>query len=164
MDMQTQFDLQVKAERKEQMKTSPQLTLGKIISLLEKIENQDNPVVITDNKNNKLDIPKKEIRHRQQNKIYIGSWRGSYSELSIGYDACVSNTSTKDFLLECKKAVGKVFIGYKGGNFRMGKKTPVWIDNYGHCIFLDGNNFRGVIDVRDEGKRTVIVWAPCPYL
>jgi hypothetical protein len=36
-------------------------------------------------------------------------------------------------LSECRAAMGRVFCGYKGGDFLMGETTPIWLADYGHC-------------------------------
>lgn len=38
-----------------------------------------------------------------------------------------------ELLAECKAAMGKVFCGYKGGDYVMGALTPVWLASYGCC-------------------------------
>ena len=45
-----------------------------------------------------------------------------------------------------KNAVGEKFTGYKGGEFRMERHTPVWVSEYG-CA--DGFAVKG-IKVRDD--------------
>ena len=36
-------------------------------------------------------------------------------------------------LKECRAAMGAVFTGYKGGEYQMGKSTPLWVASYGCC-------------------------------
>ena len=59
----------------------------------------------------------------------IDSSRGSYNELALGFDFQHRNVS--DVLKMCKDAVGETYYGYKGGEYKMDKTTPVWVDNYG---------------------------------
>jgi len=70
------------------------------------------------------------------------SYRGYYSDLAFESPktqslACVA-------LEICRKAMGEVFEGYKGGDFQMGKNTPVWSANYGSCGMK-------IMGIRDDG-------------
>ena len=62
----------------------------------------------------------------------LNSYRGYYEDLALGYDcrrgaACEAG----ELLKECRGVVNSYLEGYKGGNFRMTRKTPVWCANYG---------------------------------
>jgi hypothetical protein len=60
------------------------------------------------------------------------SYRGYYSDLAFEY--CPSGIrSASDLLAECRAAMGKTLGGYKGGDFVMGKTTPLWVASYGCC-------------------------------
>jgi hypothetical protein len=59
------------------------------------------------------------------------SYRGYYSDLAFELES--GTRSVGDLLGDCTDAMGKVFIGYKGGDFVMGALTPVWVANYGSC-------------------------------
>lgn len=85
-----------------------QMTLGKFISELEKLP-QD-----------------KEI----ENLRSPHSYRGYYSDLALTLG---SGTRTVGSLLEELRnmCLGKVFGGYKGGDFYMDENTPLWIAKYG---------------------------------
>ena len=63
----------------------------------------------------------------------IGSYRGFFSRLAIGYSEDVPMVAVSDFLQQLKSAVGKTYEGYKGGQYRMGLDTPLWVANYGRC-------------------------------
>lgn len=94
------------------------ISLGRLIRLLE-CEPPDNTV--------RFDfggfIPRK-----------VNSYRGYYDHLAIGYDEDYSNQPVvRDLLAELRSAIGKTFQGYKGGDYRMDERTPVWVGNYGHC-------------------------------
>lgn len=58
------------------------------------------------------------------------SYRGYYSDLA--FEPC-GMVAVKDVLEICRKAMGEVFEGYKGGDFQMGRNTPVWSASYGCC-------------------------------
>lgn len=59
------------------------------------------------------------------------SYRGYYSDLAFEPTKASDLRKVSDQLTECKQIVGKVFEGYKGGDFTMGHGTPVWIASYG---------------------------------
>lgn len=66
----------------------------------------------------------------------LDSYRGYYDQLSFEYKKSKfdKNDMTPLKLLDiCKKAVGKKFTGYKGGDFFMDNDTPLWVDNYSEC-------------------------------
>ena len=125
MNIQEIISNKVKVERAENMKTSEQLTLGELILLFEAIENK-----------------KDRVRYDFGNfyPFCLDSWRGSYCELAFGYTNIEVSPFVEDVLKELKSAVGKTFGGYKGGDFIMGKTTPVWVSNYGegNCTAIVG--------------------------
>ena len=126
------------ARRADELKTSPQLTLGEIILKLESVTNKELPLYIGEKRPMGLD-----------------SWRGSYDELAIQTESFGSyqtsevektfsdmvfyksknfgkkNPNVSEFISILKEAVGKTFTGYKGGDFLMSKNTPVWFAEYG---------------------------------
>ena len=59
------------------------------------------------------------------------SYRGYYSDLA--FERGESRIEAGKALALCKSAMGEVFMGYKGGDFRMGRNTPVWLADYGCC-------------------------------
>lgn len=52
------------------------------------------------------------------------SYRGYYSDLSLPPRADPIKVS--DLFELCREAVGRTFKGYKGGDFTMHSKTPLW--------------------------------------
>jgi hypothetical protein len=60
------------------------------------------------------------------------SWRGVYAELSFGFSFEGKEPTVKKIITELREAVGKTYEGYKGGDFVMGRSTPVWVANYGN--------------------------------
>jgi len=149
MDLQTMLNNAMTARRAEIMKTSPQLTLGEIILKLEVIKNKELPVV--------FDV-------EPYRPVNIDSWRGSYEELALKYAGNESRAFTVVELLQLlKSTVGRTLTGYKGGEYLMGKTTPVWVANYSECIGIrqDPNDYKdltytAVVDVL-EGKDTIII-------
>jgi hypothetical protein len=59
----------------------------------------------------------------------VDSYRGYYSDLALGFGEDGKNAG--DLLSELTSADGAVFKGYKGGEYRMNRDTPVWVANYG---------------------------------
>jgi hypothetical protein len=70
------------------------------------------------------------------------SYRGYYTDLA--FEPTTDHMTVADALVTCRAAMGEVLIGYKGGEFQMGRNTPVWIAEYGHC----GKTF---LAIRDDG-------------
>jgi len=105
--MHLQAMLDGMAKRWQEMRAKTQMTLGQLIAELEKLP------------------PDKKIQG-------IGSphsYRGYYDDLA--FEPKGKKTTAAKLLAECKGAMGKVFVGYKGGDFVMGELTPVWIAEYG---------------------------------
>jgi hypothetical protein len=115
MDMQTMLNNMTAARRIERMAGSEQLTLGELTMRLDAVADKAKPVrfdfggyVPTD----------------------LDSWRGSYAELALGYGARDPQT-VENLIVECRGATNKTFEGYKGGDFRMSRHTPIWVANWG---------------------------------
>lgn len=78
----------------------------------------------------------------------LDSYRGYYSDLA--FEPSVNRLS-KEVLEKCKAAMGKVFTGYKGGDYVMGARTPLWVANYGDCgKKLMGINPDGSIETAED--------------
>ena len=82
----------------------------------------------------------------------IQSYRGYYDHLALGYcfddfihDDCQVTVEMLVRLLN--DAIGRTFTGYKGGDFTMGPRTPVWLANYGRS---QGGVITGVSDYSDK--------------
>lgn len=129
--------------REESFKTSSQLSLGEIISKLEAVKNQKLPVV--------FDVAK-------YHPIGIDSWRGIYSELALEYSDKGKPMIVSEFLKMLKNTIGKTLTGYKGGDFLMGKTTPVWVANYGECQGFRKDKYKetAVIDVIEKKSKVII--------
>lgn len=147
--MRNPFSLQnivtnyIQKERQEQLKTSPQLTLGEIILKLEGIKNKKLPVI--------FDVEK-------YYPVGIDSWRGSYYELALEYEKNGEPILLEGFEKMLKEIIGKTLTGYKGGNFLMGKITPVWVANYGEVKGFRSNDYKdtAVIDVLENKDKVII--------
>lgn len=77
--------------------------------------------------------------------VNFGSYRGYYDHLALSYKDGARITAGE--LLELAEAeVGATHHGYKGGEFRMDRDTPVWVANHGDCWGW------AVVDVDDGGE------------
>lgn len=70
------------------------------------------------------------------------SYRGYYSDLA--FERADGTQTASEALTICRSAMGEVFQGYKGGDYTMGRNTPVWIASYGCC----GDK---IMAIRDDG-------------
>lgn len=130
------------ANRATTLANSPQLALGEAILKLEAIPDKEKPI--------KYDFGEYPESPR--------SWRGSYNELAIGYGTTAVTAAW--LLYELKSAIGKEYIGYKGGEFIMNKRTPLWVANCGESGIsgYKGKDYPsvGVIDISDGDTVTII--------
>ena len=154
MNLQDIQDL-MKKQREESFSNSNQFSLGKLISEIEKcgLEKNDGEI--------------KDVYFDFGTAIPtdLDSWRGSYSELALGYRLSGYDNSNEHFadckadkLLEhLKSAIGKEYTGWKGGEFTMNENTPIWVANSGNS----GNT--SIIGVLDDGWRLVLITSYCEY-
>ena len=71
---------------------------------------------------------------------HFNSYRGYYDQLALGA-AHVGNlpltmgkqTTGGEILERARSTVGVTHTGWKGGDYIMGNRTPVWVDNAGEC-------------------------------
>lgn len=166
MDLQTMLSNATVAARTERLKTSPQITLGELIARLKPIAANQEEV-------------KKKYGHEADvcfdfEYAYptgLSSWRGSYAELALnfsfvgyGVDGYMKVEGFKpdepkvsEFLAMLKKAVGQTYTGWKGGDFVMGKTTPIWVAN-------DGNaGETAVVGVENNEHTVRLITARCEY-
>ena len=97
------------SEQWQRERAETQLTLGKMIAVLEAMP----------------------VGTMVANLHGAHSYRGYYCDLAFAKNEGTREAS--ELLSECKSAVGRVFQGYKGGDFMMGASTPLWIASYGNC-------------------------------
>lgn len=105
MNMQDLIDGMGQRMMRERSET--QMTLGKLIACLETMPPDSNVYGLTN----------------------PHSYRGYYTDLAFEHNCDMVKAS--DLLAICKDAMGKVFQGYKGGDYVMGALTPVWVAPYG---------------------------------
>ena len=62
------------------------------------------------------------------------SYRGYYEDLAIGFteERVYPDPMVAVVLKDLKAAVGKTFMGYKGGAYMMTRESRVWVANYGN--------------------------------
>ena len=63
----------------------------------------------------------------------------------------VKGWSLADLIKQLKEAVGKVYTGYKGGDYTMTEDTPLWVANYGET------GSTAITGVLDQGWCVLIV-------
>ncbi len=79
----------------------------------------------------------------------LSSYRGYYEDLAI--EPCnTGEVTVSSFRGMLKGAMGATFRGYKGGDFKMGKLTNVWVSNYGDCDALR------IIKVKYDKKQNIV--------
>ncbi len=146
----------VQANRTGRFSRSSQLSLGELILKLEAVQHKNLPVLFDDE------------RYRPLRSLC--SWRGSYNELAILYAERVLVDddrfliTTDDLLKLLKSAVGRKFGGWKGGEYRMHRGTPVWIvyEPGGAAGFREDNN-TAVVGVEERIGWVVIITASMRY-
>jgi hypothetical protein len=69
------------------------------------------------------------------------SYRGYYSDLAFDPSEASEKTA-HELAVEVRNCLGQTYEGYKGGDFYMGKTTPLWIAMYGMC----GDKLMGLSD------------------
>lgn len=82
------------------------------------------------------------------------SYRGYYDHLAVGYEDnhCIR---AGELLELAKAACGETYTGWKGGDYRMDRDTPVWVANPGHCYGT------AIVDVDSDGWRVTLVTKQC---
>lgn len=108
-------------------RSETQMTLGRLIAALEEMQEGSEVANISD----------------------AHSYRGYYTDLA--FEQGHGTRPAIGLLSECKNAMGRVFCGYKGGDFVMGELTPVWIAFYGSTgKKLIAINNDGTIETADD--------------
>lgn len=84
--------------------------------------------------------------------VYPGeemSYRGYYCDLA--FEPSDKPKTVEEFATQVGNALGRTYEGYKGGDFRMEDKTPLWISEYSMC-----NNI-AIMDVKFLGGKVVLI-------
>jgi hypothetical protein len=61
--------------------------------------------------------------------LTVHSYRGYYDQIAVGWQAEYEKRTVAEVVDMLRDAIDKTFSGWKGGNYRMGGGTPVWVDN-----------------------------------
>ncbi len=143
------IDDHINEQRKARFINSPQWNLGQLIDAIERAG-----IVYAENKSKEVcfDFGTAEPTR-------LGSWRGDYSELALGYSLSGYSDKknhfgrcTADKLLEClSEAENESMTGWKGGDFIMTRATPLWVANSGDC----GNT--AVVGLLDKGYGYMVI-------
>jgi hypothetical protein len=141
MDWQEIIDNALVARRAQELKTSSQLIVVELILKLEAIADKSKPVIFDE----------------QYHPSGLDSWRGSYDELALEYSETGEKFTAEALLQKLKAAIGATFYGYKGGEFVMGKTTPVWVANYGesHGFTHDGDTWTQAVTGVSQNAQAV---------
>ena len=83
----------------------------------------------------------------------FASYRGNYFHLGIDFNKHSERLLTKpktvgEFLTQCRECIGKVFEGYKGGEYLMDENSEVYVAEYG-CSYTTR-----IISVKDGVLKT----------
>ena len=133
------IDKIVEAQRRSRFLTSPQLSLGKLIGALRAIE-------IAPGKH-----PKVYYDFGNFYPTTLDSWRGSYSEISLGFgNKPEGSPEIRELIKLLEEGIGNTYTGYKGGEFTMDAETPIWADDYGT------SSETAIVGVIDDGYRAII--------
>lgn len=73
----------------------------------------------------------------------IESYRGYYEDLAIGVNVDGLAPTVADFVAQLEAADGQTFHGYKGGAYRMTRKTRVWFSNHGETSDYGPSGVKG---------------------
>lgn len=149
LDLQTIISNQLAAARAESLKTSPILTLGELIAKLEAI-----PLTYKGYKD-KDALKTVRFNFEYVHPTRLMSWRGVYAELAYGFAIDGDYPTLSDVLMELRSAIGKTFEGYKGGEYVMGKATPIWVANCGN------SGDTGIVGVEDDDYCVILLTARC---
>lgn len=72
----------------------------------------------------------------------LDSYRGIYTDLALGYSEN-GQATVGDLLAECRQAVGRVYVGWKGGDYSMDENTTVWVAEPGRSSGTAISEVRG---------------------
>jgi hypothetical protein len=75
------------------------------------------------------------------------SYRGYYSDLA--FEKLDRKITVGEALKMIKECMGEIFQGYKGGDYMMGRNTPVWLSEY-------GTTGMKIVDILDDGTFDLI--------
>lgn len=150
MNLQDYLTNAVAAGRKARLDQSDQMTLGELIAKLEPIAARQAEIV------KKYDGEAEvQFDFEYLFPTRFSSWRGIYAELALEFamnrDDKQKPMTVSEFLDLCKRTIGETFEGWKGGDYKMGKTTPIWVANPGNS----GNT--ALIEVVDNEYTVILI-------
>ncbi len=77
------------------------------------------------------------------------SYRGYYNNLAVSGSR--EQIKVGKFLKAAIECIGETFTGYKGGEYKMYKKTPVWVADYSVASSI------AITDVMDYGNSVSLI-------
>jgi len=123
-----------------------QLTLGELITKLEKADSK-----FESSRDEEMHDKHVEFDFCSRYTKKLSSYRGYYRDLAIEpTDDNEERKTVNEFLEMLKKALGKEFTGYKGGQFEMDENTVIWAADWGYST---GTAISGV---RETGTRIIL--------
>lgn len=81
------------------------------------------------------------------------SYRGYYEDLALGYSDKYTDIAVWVLRTKLIDSIGKLYIGYKGGEYKMDENTKLWVANCGEAT---QTYIRGI---RDDGWTVTILTA-----
>lgn len=117
----------VREARHKKFESSGQLCLGAMIDLLTSIASNQKPIIEKYGHEATVHFDFEYLFPKS-----IGSWRGSYNELALGFETDGEPMTVTEFLAMLEGVNGKILCGYKGGDYKMTRATPVWVARYGN--------------------------------
>jgi len=181
MNLQKVLDNAVEAGRAKEMLNSEQLTLGELILKLEAVGNKDLPIVFDEKKYKPTGLDSWRGSYRELAVQFEGGGTcyeqpdDSCERDEFGdhkYDCKCGGTkdystalpekpTIQNFLDVLNLVKGKYFVGYKGGDFTMGKMTPIWVANYGSSSgfeYEDDDLYStAIVDVKETKTKCVLI-------
>lgn len=77
----------------------------------------------------------------------VRSWRGVYAEAALGWSSTEPAPTVAELTQRLEQATdGRVFSGWKGGDYRYTRSTTLHVDNQGECTDTE---IRAVLDERE---------------
>ena len=79
------------------------------------------------------------------------SYRGYYEDLALGFeDSRYKSVTVGELLQACEEIEGKILEGWKGGDYKMTRETPVWVANSGQStgwaiVGVDVDEYRVIL-------------------
>lgn len=124
--MDIEKTMQVFSEMGRETRSGYHLTLGELIEALESAD----------------DTATVQFDDGEKHPCRPHSYRGYYEDLS--FEPTEESVGVFELLAWCQESLGKTFVGWKGGDFVMDEKTPLWMAESGDCgraiIAVTGEN------------------------